>query len=129
MKPRILKCPYCGKRARHVSGLAVYPHRPDLNHKRFYLCRPCDAHVGCHGTGSKPLGTMANAELREFRQAAHRAFDPLWKGKGSMSRNEAYAWLAGKLGLPREKTHIGMFDKQQCCDTMAACDEWKVKHG
>ena len=29
-------------------------------------------------------------------------------------RNAAYAWLAQKMGLPVEKTHIGMFDVGQC---------------
>ena len=29
-------------------------------------------------------------------------------------RNAAYGWLAQKMGLPVEQTHIGMFDVAQC---------------
>lgn len=40
-------------------------------------------------------------------------FDRLWKG-GKMSRKSAYAWLAIKLGMPKNKCHIGMFDVDLC---------------
>lgn len=49
------------------------------------------------------------------KKAAHAVFDPLWKyGRFRGHRNAAYAWLAQKMGLPVEKTHIGMFDVGQC---------------
>ena len=73
------------------------------------------AYVGVHKGTDKPLGRLANAELRNWKKAAHAVFDPLWKyGRFRGHRNAAYAWLAQKMGLPVEKTHIGMFDVGQC---------------
>lgn len=116
-------CPYCGQPAPLVSGLDVYPHRRDLWAKKFYQCKPCDAWCGCHppasdqgggqGDGTVPLGRLANAELRAAKQAAHAAFDPIWRS-GRMRRREAYAWLAKALGVPAKDAHIGMFDVDQC---------------
>ena len=68
----------------------------------------------------KPLGRLANAELREWKKKAHAAFDPLWQG-GKMRRNQAYAWLAQRLGLPTHLTHIGMFDVITCQQVVRIC--------
>lgn len=91
----------------------MYPHRPDLYEKRFYSCAPCKAYVGCHPGTERPLGRLANAQLRSAKMAAHNNFDQLWKKK-KMKRHVAYARLSDKMGIPREKTHIGMFDVTQC---------------
>ena len=88
----------------------MYPHRRDLWSKKFFVCTPCDARVGCHANG-KPLGRLADAELRTAKMRAHSAFDKLWKN-GGMSRNDAYRWLAGKLGV--KKVHIGEMDVDEC---------------
>src|SRR5258707_499472 len=71
-------CQHCGAEAKLVSGLAVYPHRPDLCHKKFWLCG-CGAFVGCHPGTSRPLGAPSNAALRRAKTAAHYNLDPLWK--------------------------------------------------
>jgi len=63
--------------------------------------------------GTIPLGRLANPELRRLKQAAHHAFDPLWK-TGDMDRRDAYAWLAEKMGISVENCHIGMMDEGQC---------------
>jgi hypothetical protein len=106
-------CPYCQKAAEKVHGQIVYPHRPDLREKTFYLCRPCEAWVGCHPHTDTPLGQPANEETRRARSAAHLAFDPLWQ-YGGMDRNHAYSWLAKAIEVPREKCHIGMMTAEQC---------------
>jgi hypothetical protein len=113
-------CDYCGKDAPLVSGKTVYPHRPDLYAKQFYQCGPCDAMVGCHPGTTKPLGRLANAELRKAKMAAHAAFDPIWKG-GKMKRGSAYAWLADQLGIRQQECHIGMFDVAMCARVIDAC--------
>lgn len=105
-------CPYCNAEAEVTTGDYIYPHRQDLAHRKFYVCWPCDAYVGTHKDSGAPLGSMANAELRKARRAAHAAFDPLWDR--TMARNQAYAWLAKAMGLPKNQTHIGMFDVDQC---------------
>lgn len=112
-------CDYCAKPAALVSGRAIYPRRPDLFNKRFWRCSPCDAYVGCHpasggnGDGTKPLGRLANKDLRQAKMRAHAAFDPLWKS-GRMRRKEAYGWLAEKLGIDPADCHIGMMDEATC---------------
>lgn len=87
-----------------------------------------DASVGCHPGTVTALGTLANAELRRWRNKAHRAFDPLWK-LGKMSRNVAYRWLAQQMRLPKSQTHIGMFDKKQCQAVIAAVEELALCRG
>lgn len=73
------------------------------------------AYVGVHKGTDRPLGRLANAELRYWKKAAHAVFDPLWqRGPFRGHRNVAYGWLAQKMNLPIEKTHIGMFDVEQC---------------
>lgn len=112
-KPERVVCPYCGADAKLVSGVTVYPHRPDLAAKRFYECEPCDARVGVHDGTFKPLGRLANAELRAAKMRAHTAFDPLWRF-GSMKRKAAYAALAAQLGIEPKDCHIGEFDVAMC---------------
>lgn len=115
-----MKCPYCGKSAKLVSGEVIYPHRHDLYAKQFYLCRPCDAYVGCHQGTTNPLGRLANAELRKAKMEAHAAFDPIWKS-GQKKRGSAYAWLCDQLGIDKKGCHIGMFDVDMCNRVVAVC--------
>ncbi len=107
------KCPYCKVKAVKVSGMEIYPHRPDLHKKMFYSCPECDAYVGTHTVSGKPLGTLANGELREKRRKLHVVFEPLWNGTQG-TRREAYTWLASKLNIPEAACHIGMFDSAAC---------------
>jgi hypothetical protein len=108
-----MKCPYCGLEVQLVDGRRIYPHRPDLYQKKFYLCAPCDAYVGCHAGTTNPLGRLADSKLRRAKLAAHAAFDPLWKNR-TMTRGQAYAWLATQLRIPQDLCHIGMMDVDQC---------------
>lgn len=120
-------CPYCSKPSTLVNGDAIYPNRRDLALLKYHRCEPCQAHVGCHrvgaftfkndkktvSDGTLPLGRLANAELRAAKQAAHAAFDPIWQDNGR-PRRAVYAWLANKLGLSFDDTHIGEFDVARC---------------
>ena len=110
-----MKCSYCGEGAKLVTGYEIYPHRPDLANLKVWSCAPCGAWVGTHKNSPdhKPLGRLANAELRKAKMAAHAVFDPLWKS-GRMSRREAYSMLAQRMGISKEQAHIGMFDVDQC---------------
>lgn len=104
-------CDYCGRRAEYVDSKVVY----GKSYGMIYLCRSCMAYVGVHKGTNKPLGRLANAELRHWKKRAHAAFDPVWQyGIFRHRRNDAYAWLAQKMHLPVEQTHIGMFDVAQC---------------
>lgn len=132
-----VKCPYCHRDAVLVKGTVIYPHRQDLYHRNFWHCAPCDAYVGTHKRnrkhgfdGTEPLGRLANAELRKAKIATHDAFDPLW-ASGSMSRQDADAWLAEKLGISAANCHIGMFDVDTCRAVVAvvAANKTPIKAG
>lgn len=113
-------CDYCQRPASLVDGSVLYPHRPALRRKWFWRCEPCQAWVGCHeGAKHTPLGRLANAELREVRHGAHALFDPLWMS-GTMSRSDAYAWLASELQMETALCHIGWMDVADCHRVMDA---------
>lgn len=134
-------CQYCNLTAAKVHGIDIYPHRPDLQSKVFYLCKGCDAYVGCHPGTSIPLGILANAELRQAKRDAHLAFDRLWK-EGRITRSKAYIVLARLMMRNPKNTHIGMMSVEQCRRVMAICEplapfteedygqalEWAKKH-
>jgi len=86
-----------------VDGLSLYPHRPDLAYKRFYMCPACEAFVGCHPGTSVPLGTLAGPRLRFHRSLLHSALDPMWRN-GARKRKDVYAAISAKLGY---EFHIG----------------------
>lgn len=119
MKYRIC-CPYCHKEAKLVKGTKVYPMRPDLAMKYFYLCEPCEAWVGCHPTSRIPLGRLADSKLRSAKRACHEVFDPIWEKK-LKTRKEAYVWLAQELDIPFVDCHIGMFDFETCIKVIELC--------
>ena len=108
-------CPYCKQFSKAVTGKEIYPHRKDLFSLNFYSCADCDSYVGTHKGTNKPLGRLANKELRKAKSAAHWAFDPLWKF-GDMKRKEAYKWLAETLNIAPSDCHIGMFNVEMCED-------------
>jgi hypothetical protein len=120
-KEQTVICGYCGSPAELVHGDVVYPHRPDLSGKLFYRCAPCGAYVGCHPGTKKPLGVLANAELRRVRSEAHAVFDPKWRSGAWGSRHEAYAKLAMLLGIATDNCHIGGFDVDTCKKVIALC--------
>lgn len=117
----MVTCDYCGNSAQRVTGAEIYPHRPDLMGLIFWKCTPCEAYVGCHkNSNAVPLGRLANAELRQAKNAAHRAFDPLWQS-GKMTRTGAYRWLSKQLGIAPKNCHIGMFDVATCEQVQQIC--------
>lgn len=133
-------CPYCGQFSKKVSGEAIYPHRPDLFHKVFYQCQPCDAYVGTHPGADKPLGRLADSELRTWKKRAHAAFDPIWQErfevrrqkdpryKKGMARGGRYKKLADLMGIPRDECHIGMFDIERCKQAIAVCQSGALQN-
>jgi hypothetical protein len=113
-------CHYCGKVSEKVQGDVIYPHRTDLASKTFYRCKPCDAYVGCHPGTDKPLGRLADAQLRRCKSLVHLHFDNIWKSE-KMSRSQAYTWLAQELGIKVEECHIGIFDMPMCQKAILVC--------
>lgn len=107
-------CPYCNLPSEYVSSLEVY----NTDYGMIYLCRPCNAYVGCHAGTDKALGRLANSVLRKWKIEAHKHFDFIWKSK-RMRRGEAYKWLSKQIEVPLEYTHIGMLSEEtlkKVCD-------------
>ena len=121
MTDKKIFCDYCGKEAVLVGGVEIYPHRKDLYHRKFWMCKDCDAYVGTHKNGV-PLGRLANSELRAEKIKTHAAFDKLWK-KGKQTRSEAYIWLAEKLEISSKQCHIGIFDVDMCKKVISICNK------
>lgn len=116
-----VQCDYCGCVAEFVDSAEVYHGR---SYGMIYLCRKCNAYVGVHKDTDEPLGKLANAELRKWKMAAHDSFDLLWRNECApfyRKRKEAYKWLSEQLGLPKDQTHIGMFDIDKCKQVIAVC--------
>lgn len=105
-----LVCPYCGRKTELIDSAEIYHGK---TYGWMYICRPCDAYVGCKTGKKESLGRLANAELRKYKQAAHDVFDLIWQDN-HISRTEAYTWLSQQLGLDRDFTHMGMFNVDQC---------------
>jgi hypothetical protein len=97
-----------------------------------WLCRKCGAYVGCHknGKGDKPLGRLANPELRKLKMRGHELFDSFWKAaikhrgwsKGK-SRAAAYKWLAGEMNIPESECHFGMMGPDRCSRAIRILEE------
>jgi hypothetical protein len=102
-------CPYCKGDTKLADSTVVYK----KSYGPIYLCQPCNAWVGCHKGTTKPLGRLADAELRYYKKEAHAAFDKLWR-LTLMDRKQAYKWLSDELGIPPQYTHIGMFKIDTC---------------
>lgn len=119
-------CPECGSEAKLVTGREIYPHRRDLYGKQFWACLPCGCWVGCHPGGTRRMGRLANAATRKLKQAAHAAFDPLWKD-GHMKRTQAYAWLQQQTGLPERDCHIGWMSDDDLRRIPAICGPELIK--
>lgn len=131
MFPRAPICPYCGNPSIfHQSSEHLYHGK---NYGPVYECSPCGAWVGCHPGTARPLGRLANRELREAKIAAHNEFDRLWRKRyvrkhavdsrytKGMARGGRYKELAILLNIPREECHIGMFDVDQCKRVRELC--------
>jgi len=102
-------CPYCKNEAKFGPNEEWYGRRYGKSYMCYY-CKPCNAYVGTHNNTDKPLGTMANKELREWRRKAHAVIDPLWKS-GGMKRKDVYYQLNKKFG---KWIHIGESDIETC---------------
>lgn len=126
-----LMCDYCLNPAKFLpSSSSIYNGR---DYGPVYFCAPCYAWVGCHPKSKKPLGRLANAELRKLKMQTHAAFDPIWKKRferkhkinanytKSMARGGRYKALSILMNIPQAECHIGMFDPERCKLAIKLC--------
>lgn len=125
MKRVKIKCPYCGARATLRPAAALGKTAPGYAGKRYYVCARypfCDAYVEAHARSGKPMGSLANKQLRWKRRSAHDAMARLWE-RGLMSKAAAYRWLQLQFGIPVEEAHIGRFLEYRCDEVIRMCEE------
>ena len=104
-----MECPYCKKEAEWVENKMIY----GRNYGKSYmcwLCKPCDAYVGCHNNTQKALGTMADKETRKYRKMVHDKTDPLWIS-GKTSRKQLYNKISLIIG---KEFHAGSCSIEDC---------------
>lgn len=123
------KCPYCGGKPEYKDSGCVYK----KSYGMIYICQPCQAWVGVHKGTDRPLGRLADKELRDAKILAHFYFDALWKHGVSNGRKKgevrkaAYKWLSNELGIIPIHTHIGMFDLETCKKASELCKKYYLK--
>jgi len=115
-------CPFCGGKVEWVENKQIYGKNYGKSYM-IWLCKPCDAYVGCHNNTEKPLGTLANKETREARKKAHAVFDPLWVS-GRMSRKKAYRFLSDSFG---KNVHIAQSNVATCFEIIETIKAWNTR--
>lgn len=124
-KKQKIYCPYCGAEAKLRPARVVYGDKTIDENSYLYVCTGyplCDSYVNAHKESKRPMGTLANSELRNKRILAHHALANLWQS-GTMTKSQAYWLLRIKLGLDDEHTHIGQFDTGMCDRVIKVCNE------
>lgn len=109
MKKYTVLCPVDNKPAPWVENKEKYGRNFGKSYMAYY-CKEHDTYVGCHNNTRRPLGTMADGELRKLRMAVHAKIDPLWKS-GEHRRSDVYQYLSSKLGY---QFHTGESTKEVC---------------
>ncbi|MFG0647737.1 zinc-finger-containing protein [Leclercia adecarboxylata] len=120
--PAPTQCHHCSDRVRIGTHEEVYG-RDYSDWPYVYLCEGCGAYVGLHPFTAIPLRTLADKRTRDARKSCKLPFERIWRS-GSMSRSEAYKWLADKMGIPTDECHFGWFSDEQCQVAMTHCNEW-----
>ena len=125
MKRNNIRCPNCGAKTTLRPASVVYG-KADKTNGFLYVCDRyprCDSYVKAHRKTLKPMGTLADANLRHKRILAHKAFDRLWQGS-LMTKRQAYKWMQAKFGLSSEQAHIAKFSAYMCDQLIAVCDQF-----
>ena len=121
-------CNICGEEAvRESSHMEIYG-KVYSDWPYNYLCECCGAYVGMHPFTNIPLGTLADKELRELRKISKYFFNQIWQEECLLSRSDAYAELAKRMGIPAEQCHFGWFNKEQCYKAREVCDAYLAEH-
>lgn len=120
--PKPTTCPCCGGSVELVENSEIYG-KPYGDWPYAFLCTnwECRAYVSLHPFTDIPVGTLADKETRQARNAVKPLFNQIWKD-GHMTRTAAYRWLAQQMGIEDpEHCHIGWFTAIQCRQARAIC--------
>ena len=83
-----------------------------------HSARSC--HAFCDGC-CRPVGTLANGDLRHKRILAHHALHSAQAQLG-MSRDQSYCWLQTQMGLPGDQVHIAKCGDYRCEQIIRICE-------
>ena len=87
------------------------PHR--TRHGIRWTCGDPECTVACWDNCD--TSAPADADTRQLRYEAHRAFDALWwDGRFFPHRSTAYRWLRRVLDMPERDCHIGRMGAEDC---------------
>ena len=129
----LLICPCCGQHARKTIRKEIARGPKEQYGEIAYVCKnfpECDTYVGCHKGTQKPLGSLADRDLRDRRRRAHKAFDWAWES-GRLTRHESYELMSEILKIEFKDAHIGRLDLDQCqkvIDDFNSFRPWKTPH-
>jgi hypothetical protein len=101
--------------ARLTNGGEVYPHRKDLSIQGFWICDKCKNFVGTHyksNTPTRPLGVIANQEVKNERIKIHAKLDPLWRS-GVYDRKSLYRQISDMIGRPFHTSDVRSVEEAQ----------------
>lgn len=115
-----MNCPACGAEML-LRTTSRFSYR-DGSPRKFYGCSNyprCKTTVGAHQNG-EPMGFPGDAETKGLRIAAHSWLKRVIM-ENNWKRNDAYSWLAARMGLDIEGCHIAMFDKDRCLRAIDVC--------
>lgn len=118
-----INCPYCGSPALCRPASIVHGSSVLEKGRYLYICShwpECDSYVAAHKKDKRPMGNLANKELRHKRMLAHRALEELQQAR-HMEKWAVYLWLQGHLNLNEEQAHIGLFSEQMCEQVISLC--------
>lgn len=90
-------------------------------HNQLYGCEDCGARVGVHRNTNHPLGYMADAPTRRARANLKPLFNSTIKEVFAGDVSAAYIWLSRRMNLPKNRTHWGMFNIEQCLQAADIC--------
>ena len=120
-KLQITECPYCNGKVVWINNRKVYGKEYGKSHM-MYICESCGASVGCHKNTRRPLGTLANKELRGLRHKCHDKIDPYWMAH-NISRDNLYKLLSEWYG---SEFHIGQLREDGCKRVLEELDVLKL---
>ncbi len=118
------QCPNCGNAVELVSNSEIYG-REFGDWPYAYRCidhRGCDSYVGLHPKTDLPLGKLADRFERQARKDNKRYFMEVLS-LHDWSRNQGYAWLAERMGIPKSDCHWGLFSVRQANMAGSICKE------
>lgn len=115
------KCPYCGGSVGLRSTKSVCGKGDGW----LWVCNRypvCDAYVHCAPGTCRPLGFLANLQLRQLRSQAHRQIDCLID-VGHTTKDGAYRWMQDIYDTGTGSSmppHIAMMSDRQCRQVITA---------